>query len=60
MDKIFTNLKKGVLRPAYLLYGEEEYLINESLHKILDIIVPAADRDFSLFIWTAKARTWIA
>lgn len=49
MDKIFTNLKKGVVAPCYLLYGEEEYLINESLHKILDIIVPAADRDFSLF-----------
>jgi len=49
MEKIFTNLKKGVIASCYLLYGEEEYLINEALHKILDIIVPQNDRDFGLF-----------
>jgi DNA polymerase III subunit delta len=49
MEKIFTNLKKGIILPCYLLYGEEEYLINETLNKILDIIVPEGDRDFSLF-----------
>jgi DNA polymerase-3 subunit delta len=49
MEKIFTNLKKGMVAPCYLLYGEEEYLVNEALHKILDIMVPQSDRDFSLF-----------
>jgi DNA polymerase-3 subunit delta len=49
MEKILTSLKKGVVAPCYLLYGEEEYLINENLNKMLDIIMPAADRDFSLF-----------
>ena len=49
MEKIFSNLKKGIVAPCYLLYGEEEYLINETLNKILDIIVPENDRDFSLF-----------
>ncbi|MFA5321542.1 MAG: DNA polymerase III subunit delta [Smithella sp.] len=49
MEKIFTNLKKGVVAPCYLLYGEEEYLISEALNKILDIIMPQSDRDFSLF-----------
>jgi len=49
MEKIFNNLKKGVIAPCYLLYGEEEYLIDEALNKILDIIVPPGDRDFSLF-----------
>lgn len=49
MEKIFTDLKKGVVAPCYLLYGEEEYLINETLNKILDVIVPVADRDFGLF-----------
>jgi DNA polymerase III subunit delta len=49
MEKIFADLKKGVVAPCYLLYGEEEYLINETLNKILDVIVPAADRDFGLF-----------
>jgi DNA polymerase-3 subunit delta len=49
MEKIFANLKKGVIAPCYLLYGEEEYLINEALQKILDLIIPPADRDFGLF-----------
>jgi DNA polymerase-3 subunit delta len=49
MEKIFANLKKGIIAPCYLLYGEEEYLINENLTKIIDIIVPEGDRDFSLF-----------
>jgi DNA polymerase-3 subunit delta len=49
MEKIFANLKKGVIAPCYLLYGEEEYLISENLNKILDIIMPECDRDFGLF-----------
>ncbi len=49
MEKILANLKKGMIAPCYLLYGEEEYLINEALNKILDFLVPESDRDFSLF-----------
>ena len=49
MENIFANLKKGIVAPCYLLYGEEEYLINETLIKIIDIIVPEGNRDFSLF-----------
>ena len=49
MEKIFADLKKGVVAPCYLLYGEEEYQISETIDKILDIILPAADRDFGLF-----------
>ncbi|MGD0020949.1 MAG: DNA polymerase III subunit delta [Smithellaceae bacterium] len=49
MEKIFADLKKGVVAPCYLLYGEEEYQIGAALDKILDIIMPAADRDFGLF-----------
>ena len=49
MEKIFADLKKGVVAPCYLLYGEEEYQISAALDKILDIILPAADRDFGLF-----------
>lgn len=49
MEKIFAGLKKGNLAPCYLLYGEEEYLINEALNKMLDVIIPQNDRDFGLF-----------
>jgi DNA polymerase-3 subunit delta len=49
LEKVFADLNKGVLSPCYLLYGEEEYLIADALQKILDIIIPQADRDFGLF-----------
>ena len=49
LEKVFADLNKGVIAPCYLLYGEEEYLINEALQAILDLIVPQADRDFGLF-----------
>lgn len=49
LEKVIIDLKKGAVAPCYLLYGEEEYLINETLHQILDIIMPESDRDFGLF-----------
>lgn len=49
LERSIIDLKKGKVAPCYLLYGEEEYLINETLHQILDIIVPESDRDFGLF-----------
>ena len=48
-EKVFADLGKGVLAPCYLLYGEEEYLVRDALQKILDLIMPQADRDFGLF-----------
>ncbi|OPY84654.1 MAG: DNA polymerase III subunit delta [Smithella sp. PtaU1.Bin162] len=48
-EKILADLKKGIVAPCYLLYGEEEYLINDTLQQILDLIIPQADRDFGLF-----------
>ena len=50
LEKTIIDLKKGKVAPCYLLYGEEEYLIQEALHQILDILMPPADRDFGLFL----------
>lgn len=49
MEKIFANLKKGIIAPCYLLYGEEEYLVSENLNKIMDLLIPKEERDFGLF-----------
>jgi DNA polymerase-3 subunit delta len=49
LEKAIIDLKKGKVASCYLLYGEEEYLLHETLHQILDIIMPPADRDFGLF-----------
>ena len=48
-EKLLADLKKGIIASCYLLYGEEDYLINETLQQILDALVPQADRDFALF-----------
>jgi DNA polymerase-3 subunit delta len=50
MEKVLANLKKGVVAPCYLLYGEEDYLISEALGGMLDILVPPGERDLSLFL----------
>jgi DNA polymerase III subunit delta len=48
-EKLLADLKKGVIAPCYLLYGEQEYLVNDTLRQITDLLIPQADRDFSLF-----------
>jgi len=49
LSKILGDLKKGSVAPCYLLYGEEEYLLNDALQQILDLLIVPADRDFNLF-----------
>lgn len=50
--RVLSDIKKGKIRPVYLLHGEEEYLIAEALEEIIAAIVPAADRDLNLFTLT--------
>lgn len=56
LEKVLLDLKKGKVAPCYLLYGEEEYLIQEALRDILDLLVPPSDRDFGLFFLTEATR----
>src|SRR3989304_9885166 len=49
LEKVLTGIKKGLVAPCYLLYGEEEYLLQDALNKIIDLLLPAADRAFNLF-----------
>jgi DNA polymerase-3 subunit delta len=50
LEKVIADLNKGKVASCYLLYGEEEYLINETLQQMLNAMVPEADRDFGLFL----------
>lgn len=49
LEKAITDLKKGKVASCYLLYGDEDYLVNEALHQMLQILMPESDRDFGLF-----------
>ncbi len=49
LKEALSNLKKGKASSCYLLYGEEEFLIRDSLDKIVTLILPDSDRDLNLF-----------
>jgi DNA polymerase III subunit delta len=48
--QILKEIEKGNLSPCYLLYGEEDFLIRETLDKIINAMLPAPDRDLNLFL----------
>jgi DNA polymerase-3 subunit delta len=51
LEKVLIDLKEGNAAPSpcSLLYGGEDYLIQDALNKIIAITVPDADRDLNLF-----------
>jgi len=44
---LISNLKKGVILPLYLFFGEEEFLIQEALDLITATVVDPGARDFN-------------
>ena len=46
--EINKNIKKGSLSPIYLLTGTEHYLIEDTLHKLIDKCLTAEEREFNL------------
>ena len=42
-----TAIKDRVFAPAYYFYGEDDYLKNEELHRLIDAAVDPATRDFN-------------
>jgi DNA polymerase-3 subunit delta len=49
LKEVLLDLKKGNVSSCYLLYGEEDFLIKDTLDKIVNLILPGADRDLNLF-----------
>ena len=43
MKRLFDSLKLGQTLPIYLLYGEEEYLIEQAIARISALVSPQAD-----------------
>ncbi len=55
--KAIDQLKKGDLSPVYLIYGEEKYLHDELIDRIIDISLDSGTRDFNLDIFYASETT---
>jgi DNA polymerase-3 subunit delta len=49
LEGVLEELRQGHAASCYLLYGEEEYLLNYALDRILEALLPSADRDLNLF-----------
>ena len=50
LNKALSEIARGITHPCYLLYGDEDYLIEEALKKMVDLLLPQKSRDFSLFV----------
>ncbi len=48
--RLLTDLKSEKAGPFYLIYGDDDYLINNVLHKVIDSILPSGNRELTLFI----------
>jgi len=44
---LITSLKKGTILPLYLFFGEEEFLVQESVDLIINKVVDPGARDFN-------------
>jgi DNA polymerase III subunit delta len=51
LEAVLAELKRGKAVPCYLLYGEEEFRLRDSLDKITAALIPdAQDRELNLFV----------
>ena len=48
-QQALAAIKKGHFHPVYLLYGDEEFLIEKALEQITSLILDDADRTLNLF-----------
>ncbi len=46
-SEFISELSKGKIRPAYFFSGEEEFLIETGLRKLIDAILTPEERDFN-------------
>lgn len=49
LAKVLAEIRAGRAAPCYLLFGEEEFLVQSALESLLDALLPPAERDLNLF-----------
>ncbi|MCX7982866.1 MAG: DNA polymerase III subunit delta [Syntrophales bacterium] len=50
LDAALAEIRAEKVRPCYLLWGEEEYLVEDSYRRLVDAIITPPHRDFNLFV----------
>lgn len=51
---LIQRIKKGNLSPVYLLAGQEDYLIEDTLHRIVNACLTAEEKEFNLSRYDMK------
>ena len=49
LGTVLDDIKKGKTAPCYLICGDEEYLVNDALDKIVNLVLSGERNDFNLF-----------
>ena len=52
-----ANIKAGKSAPCYLIYGDETFLVQDAQQKIIEALVPKADRELNVFILDGDRAT---
>lgn len=50
-SEIHKKVKKGQIAPLYLLYGQEEFLIEELLNQIVNAVLSSEEKEFNLSVF---------
>ena len=54
---ILKEIQSGKISPVYLLFGPEEYLIEDTLNQAIEALVDPSSRDFNLNIYHAEGSS---
>lgn len=57
LSGLLSDLKKGKSFSCCLIHGDEDYLVNDALHKIIDALLPPGDRELSLFYMDGETES---
>jgi len=49
LNTVLDDIKMGKTAHCYLIYGDEEYLVKDALHQIIDLLIPGEERNLNLF-----------
>jgi DNA polymerase III, delta subunit. len=49
LDTVFDDIKEGKVATCYLICGDEEYLVNDALDKIINLVLSGERSGFNLF-----------
>ena len=49
LKTVLDDIGRGKIAPCYLIHGDEEYLVEDAVNRIIDGIIPPDQKDLNLF-----------